>query len=181
MLGLGQFDAWASTFGEVVTAVELSPEGTGYRTKSRFARFFNIPELMSLFKETADIKTADQLSLPVPEAKYETVVLKASEVQRDIVASLADRAEAVRSGTVDPSEDNMLRITNDGRKLALDQRLVNPLLSDEPESKVNACAQKCFRIWEETKPDRLAQLVFCDLSTPKENGEFNIYSDLKGN
>lgn len=180
MLGLGQFDAWASTFGEVVTAVELSPEGTGYRTKSRFARFFNIPELMSLFKETADIKTADQLSLPVPEAKYETVVLKASEVQRDIVASLADRAEAVRSGTVDPSEDNMLRITNDGRKLALDQRLINPLLPDEPESKVNACAQKCFQIWEKTRTDRLAQLVFCDLSTPKENGEFNIYSDLKG-
>ena len=142
MLGLGQFDAWASTFGEVVTAVELSPEGTGYRTKSRFARFFNIPELMSLFKETADIKTSDQLALPVPDAKYETVVLKASEMQREIVSSLADRAETVRSGSVDPSEDNMLRITNDGRKLALDQRLVNPLLPDEPESKVSACARK---------------------------------------
>ena len=178
-LGLGQFDSWASTFGEVVTAVELSPEGTGYRTKSRFARFFNIPELMSLFKEIADIKTADQLELPVPKARYDTIVLKPSEEQREIVSGLADRAEAVRNGMVDPSEDNMLRITNDGRKLALDQRLINPLLPDDPGSKVNACVRKCVQIWEETKAERMAQLIFCDLSTPKENGEFNVYTDLK--
>ena len=178
-LGLDQFDAWASTFGEVVTAVELSPEGTGYRTKSRFAKFYNIPELMSLFKEIADIKTADQLLLPVPEAKYETVVLKPSEIQKEIVSSLADRAEAVRNGAVDSSVDNMLRITNDGRKAALDQRLMNPLLPDDPGSKVNECAKRCFDIWDKTKEKRLTQLVFCDLSTPREDGEFSVYADLK--
>ena len=178
-MGLDQFDGWASTFGEVVTAVELAPEGTGYRIRSRFAKFYNIPELMSLFKEIADIKTADQLALPVPKAVYETVVLPPSDMQREIVSSLAERAEKVRSGGVDSSEDNMLKITNDGRKLALDQRLVNPLLPDDPGSKVHACAGKCRKIWEETKDQRLTQLVFCDLSTPKENGEFNVYADLK--
>ena len=178
-LGLDQFDSWASTFGEVVTAVELAPEGTGYRTKSRFAKFYNIPELMSLFKEIADIKTSDQLKLPVPEAQYETVVLKASEIQRDMVSALAERAEKVRSGAVDPSDDNMLRITNDGRKLALDQRLMNPHLPDDPGSKVNACVEKCVQIWQKTAGERSTQLVFCDLSTPKEGSEFNVYDDLK--
>ena len=178
-LGLDQFDSWASTFGEVVTAVELAPEGTGYRTKSRFAKFYNIPELMNLFKEVADIQTVDQLQLPVPEAVYETVVLEASEIQRDIVASLAERADAVRNGVVDPVDDNMLRITNDGRKLALDQRLMNPLLPDDPGSKINACADRCSRIWKDTEQERLTQLVFCDLSTPKEGAGFNVYTDLK--
>ena len=178
-MGLGLFDAWASTFGEVITSIELSPEGSGYRSKSRFSRFYNIPELMSMFKEIADIKTADQLKLPVPEAEYETVVLKPSDYQRDIVKSLAERAEKVRNGFVDPSVDNMLKITNDGRKLALDQRLVSDLLPDNPESKVTICAEKSFQIWQETASQKSAQLIFCDLSTPKGDGTFNVYDDLK--
>lgn len=178
-MGLGLFDAWASTFGEVITSIELSPEGSGYRAKSRFSRFYNIPELMSMFKEIADIKTADQLKLPVPEAEYETVVLKPSDYQRDIVKSLAERAEKVRNGFVDPSVDNMLKITNDGRKLALDQRLVSDLLPDNPESKVAICAEKSFQIWQETASQKSAQLIFCDLSTPKGDGTFNVYDDLK--
>jgi hypothetical protein len=178
-MGLGHFDSWASTFGEVVTSIELAPEGTGYRAKSRFARFYNIPELMSMFKEIADIKTADQLKLPVPEAEYETVVLKPSEQQREIVASLGERAETVRSGAVDPTEDNMLRITNDGRKLALDQRLVNELLPDDEGSKTTACVEKSFAIWQETADKKSAQLIFCDLSTPKGDGTFSVYDDLK--
>ena len=178
-MGLGHFDSWASTFGEVVTSIELAPEGTGYRAKSRFARFYNIPELMSMFKEIADIKTSDQLDLPVPEAEYETVVLKPSQYQKDIVASLGERAETVRNGGVDPSVDNMLRITNDGRKLALDQRLINEMLPDDTNSKVSACAERSFYTWKETAPQRSAQLIFCDLSTPKGDGSFSVYQDLK--
>ncbi|MGN8946479.1 DEAD/DEAH box helicase family protein [Bariatricus sp. HCP28S3_E4] len=178
-MGLGHFDSWASTFGEVVTSIELAPEGTGYRAKSRFARFYNIPELMSMFKEIADIKTADQLELPVPEAEYETVVLKPSEHQKEIVESLGERAEVIRDGGVDSSVDNMLKVTNDGRKLALDQRLVNPLLPDDEDSKICACVEKSFAIWKETESKRSAQLIFCDLSTPKGDGTFNVYADLK--
>lgn len=178
-MGLGHFDSWASTFGEVVTSIELAPEGTGYRAKSRFARFYNIPELMSMFKEIADIKTADQLELPVPEAEYETVVLKPTEYQKDIVASLGERAEVIRNGIVDSSVDNMLKVTNDGRKLALDQRLVNPMLPDDGESKICACVEKSFAIWKETVSKRSAQIIFCDLSTPKGDGTFNVYDDLK--
>jgi len=178
-MGLGHFDSWASTFGEVVTSIELAPEGTGYRAKSRFARFYNIPELMSMFKEIADIKTADQLELPVPEAEYETVVLKPSEHQKEIVESLGERAEVIRDGGVDSSVDNMLKVTNDGRKLALDQRLVNPLLPDDEDSKICACVEKSFAIWKETTSKRSAQLIFCDLSTPKGDGTFNVYDDLK--
>ena len=178
-MGLGHFDSWASTFGEVVTSIELAPEGTGYRAKSRFARFYNIPELMSMFKEIADIKTADQLELPVPEAEYETVVLKPSEHQKEIVESLGERAEVIRDGGVDSSVDNMLKVTNDGRKLALDQRLVNPLLPDDGDSKICACVEKSFDIWKETASKRSAQLIFCDLSTPKGDGTFNVYDDLK--
>ena len=178
-MGLGHFDSWASTFGEVVTSIELAPEGTGYRAKSRFARFYNIPELMSMFKEIADIKTADQLELPVPEAEYETVVLKTSEHQKEIVESLGVRAEVIRDGGVDSSVDNMLKVTNDGRKLALDQRLVNPLLPDDEDSKICACVEKSFAIWKETASKRSAQLIFCDLSTPKGDGAFNVYDDLK--
>ncbi len=177
--GLLHFDSWASTFGETVTAIELAPEGTGYRAKTRFARFYNLPELMAMFKEVADIQTADMLKLPVPEAHYHNVVLKPSEQQKEMVAALGERAERVRSRMVDPSEDNMLNITNDGRKLALDQRLLNPLLPDSDTSKVNACAENVFRIWEETKDRKSAQMVFCDLSTPKSNGEFNVYDDLR--
>lgn len=178
-MGLGHFDSWASTFGEVVTSIELAPEGTGYRAKSRFARFYNIPELMSMFKEIADIKTADQLELPVPEAEYETVVLKPSEHQKEIVESLGERAEVIRDGGVDSSVDNMLKVTNDGRKLALDQRLVNTLLPDDGDSKICACVEKSFAIWKETASKRSAQLIFCDLSTPKGDGTFNVYDDLK--
>ena len=178
-MGLGHFDSWASTFGEVVTSIELAPEGTGYRAKSRFARFYNIPELMSMFKEIADIKTADQLELPVPEVEYETVVLKPSEHQKEIVESLGERAEVIRDGGVDSSVDNMLKVTNDGRKLALDQRLVNPLLPDDEDSKICACVEKSFAIWKETASKRSAQLIFCDLSTPKGDGTFNVYDDLK--
>ena len=178
-MGLGLFDSWASTFGEVVTSIELAPEGTGYRAKSRFARFYNIPELMNMFKEIADIKTSDQLKLPVPEAEYETVVLKPTEQQKEIVESLGERAEVVRNGGVDASVDNMLKITNDGRKLALDQRLVNELLPDDPGSKVSVCAEKSYEIWKDTAAQKSAQLIFCDLSTPKGDGSFNVYDDLK--
>ena len=178
-MGLGLFDSWASTFGEVVTSIELAPEGTGYRAKSRFARFYNIPELMNMFKEIADIKTSDQLKLPVPEAEYETVVLKPTEQQKEIVESLGERAEVVRNGGVDAAVDNMLKITNDGRKLALDQRLVNELLPDNPESKISVCAEKSYEIWKDTAAQKSAQLIFCDLSTPKGDGSFNVYDDLK--
>ena len=177
--GLGHFDSWASTFGETVTAIELAPEGTGYRAKTRFARFFNLPELISRFKEVADVQTTDMLKLPVPEAEFVNEVLKPSEIQQDMVASFSDRAEAVRSGRVDPKEDNMLRITNDGRKCALDQRLMNPLLPDDEESKVNACIRNAFRVWQEGIPDKTAQVIFCDLSTPKGDGSFNVYDDIR--
>ena len=176
---LTHFDCWASTFGETTTAIELAPEGTGYRARTRFAKFFNLPELMNMFKEVADIKTSDQLHLPVPDAKFETVVVQPSDYQKDMVAELSERAAAVHSGMVDPSEDNMLKITGDGRKLGLDQRLINPLLPDDPESKLNACVQNVLRIWEEGKADRLTQLLFCDLSTPKNDGAFNVYDDIK--
>lgn len=160
--GLTHFDCWASTFGESTTAIELAPEGTGYRARTRFAKFFNLPELMNLFKEVADIKTSDQLNLPVPEAKFETVVVQPSEIQKEMVAALSERAAAVHSGQVDPSQDNMLKITSDGRKIGLDQRLMNPLLPDDPNSKLNACVGNVFRIWEEGKKSRLTQLLFCD-------------------
>ena len=166
-LHLGHFDSWAASFGETVTAIELSPEGTGYRAKTRFARFFNLPELISLFKESADVQTADMLNLPVPEAEYINEVLKPSETQQEMVSSFADRAEQVRNGNVNPKIDNMLKITNDGRKLALDQRLINPMLPDNPDSKVNMCVNNILRIWREGQADKLTQLVFCDISTPK--------------
>ena len=178
-MGLTQFDAWASSFGETQTAIELAPEGTGYRAKTRFAKFFNLPELISLFKESADIKTPDMLKLDVPEAVYENVVLKPSEFQKDVVASLADRAEMVRNGGVDSTVDNMLKITNDGRKLALDQRLINPMLPDDENSKTSVCVEKAFAIYEEEKETKGAQLIFCDLSTPKNDGNFNVYDDIK--
>ena len=177
-LGLGNFDSWAATFGETQTAIELAPEGTGYRAKTRFAKFFNLPELISLFKESADIQTPDMLKLPVPEAEYENVVLKPSEYQKEMVQSLADRAEAVRDRKVEPHVDNMLKITNDGRKLALDQRLINDMLPDEDNSKATTCVDKAFEIWEETKEQKSAQLIFCDLSTPKGDGTFNVYEDI---
>lgn len=176
---LSNFDAWASTFGETITALELSPEGNGYRAKTRFAKFFNLPELMSTFREIADIKTADVLDLDVPEVERHNVLTKPSGQQKDILAGLAERAENVRSGAVDPSKDNMLKITNDGRKLALDQRLINPMLPDFEGSKLNACADNIFSLWDKTKEDRLAQMVFCDLSTPDGAGKFNVYDDLK--
>ena len=178
-LHLGHFDSWAASFGETVTAIELSPEGTGYRAKTRFARFFNLPELISLFKESADVQTADMLNLPVPEAEYINEVLKPSETQQEMVSSFADRAERVRNGNVDPRTDNMLKITNDGRKLALDQRLINDLLPDEPESKVNLCVENAYQVWEESTPDKSTQLIFCDLSTPKTDGTFNVYDDVR--
>ena len=177
--GLSHFDAWASTFGETVTAIELAPEGTGYRARTRFAKFFNLPELMSMFKEVADIKTSDQLHLPVPDAKFETVVVQPSPVQQEMVSSLSDRAAKVHSGMVDPSEDNMLRITSDGRKIGLDQRLMNPLLPDDPGSKVNACVEKVLAIWKDGQADRLTQMIFCDMSTPKGDGSFNVYDDIR--
>ena len=178
-LGLGHFDAWAASFGETQTAIELAPEGTGYRAKTRFAKFFNLPELIALFKESADIQTPDMLKLPVPEAEYENVVLKPSEFQKDMVACLAERAEAVRDRQVQPYEDNMLKITNDGRKLALDQRLLNDMLPDEENSKAATCVEKAYEIWENTKEQKSAQLIFCDLSTPKGDGTFNVYEDIK--
>ena len=176
---LTHFDAWASTFGETTTAIELAPEGTGYRARTRFAKFFNLPELMNMFKDAADIKTADQLNLPVPEAKFETVVVKPSEIQKDMVQSLSERAAEVHSGTVDPSVDNMLKITSDGRKIGLDQRLMNPITPDDPNSKLNTCVNNVLRIWNETKEDKLTQLIFCDMSTPKGDGSFNVYDDIR--
>ena len=178
-LGLGHFDSWASSFGETQTAIELAPEGTGYRAKTRFAKFFNLPELIALFKESADIQTPDMLKLPVPEAEYENVVLKPSEYQKEMVASLAERAEVVRDRLVQPYEDNMLKITNDGRKLALDQRLINDMLPDEDNSKATTCVDKAFEIWEQTADKKSTQLIFCDLSTPKGDGTFNVYEDIR--
>lgn len=177
--GLTHFDAWASTFGETITSIELAPEGTGYRAKTRFARFYNLPELIAMFKQVADIQTADMLNLPVPTVNYHNVAMKPSEHQRDMVASLAERAERVRNGMVEPTVDNMLKITNDGRKLALDQRLVNGMLPDNEESKVNACMDNIYRVWETGEAKKLTQLVFCDLSTPQNDGTFNVYDDLK--
>ena len=177
--GLQHFDAWASTFGETITAVELTPEGTGYRAKTRFAKFYNLPELMAMFKEIADIKTADMLNLPVPEAKYHNIAVKPSEMQKEMVASLAERAEQVRGGGVDSSVDNMLKITNDGRKLALDQRMLNDMLPDFEGSKINACVDNIYRIWKENADKKSAQLVFCDLSTPKNGGTFSVYNDIR--
>ena len=177
--GLTHFDCWASTFGETTTSIELAPEGTGYRARTRFAKFFNLPELMTMFKEVADIKTSDQLHLPVPEAKFETVLVKPSEIQKEMVQSLSERAGKINAGMVDASEDNMLCVTNDGRKIGLDQRLMNPLLPDDPNSKLNACVRNVLRIWEEGKTDKLTQLLFCDLSTPKGDGQFNVYDDVK--
>lgn len=173
------FDDWAAAFGETITAIELSPEGSGYRAKTRFAKFYNLPELMSVFKQAADIQTADMLKLPVPKANFHTEVIKPSELQQEMIAGLAERAEAIRKGGVDPKEDNMLRITNDGRKLALDMRLINPLSPDDENGKIAVCARNVFRIWEDTKETLGAQLVFCDLSTPKDDGSFNVYDDLK--
>ena len=178
-MGLIHFDAWASTFGETVTAIELAPEGTGYRARTRFAKFFNLPELMAMFKEVADIKTADQLHLPVPNAHYETMAVKPSVYQEEMVEALSERASKVHSGAIDPKEDNMLRITSDGRKLGLDQRLMNPLLPDEPGSKVNACMENILRIYKEGDAQKLTQLVFCDLSTPHGDGSFNVYDDIR--
>ena len=177
--GLQHFDAWASTFGETITAIELAPEGTGYRAKTRFARFYNLPELISMFKQVADVQTADMLKLPVPEAEYHNEVIKPSKFQKDMVASFSERAEKVRNGMVDATVDNMLKITNDGRKLALDQRLTDELLPDDPESKVNLCLDNIHRIWESNKEKKSTQLVFCDLSTPHGDGKFNVYDDLK--
>ena len=176
---LTHFDCWASTFGETTTAIELAPEGTGYRARTRFAKFFNLPELMSMFKEVADIKTSDQLHLPVPEAKFETVVAKPSEIQKEMVQELSKRAAKIHSGTVDASEDNMLCVTNDGRKIGLDVRLMNPMLPDDPNSKLNVCVQNVLKIWEEGKDQKLTQLLFCDLSTPKNDGNFNVYDDIR--
>ena len=178
-MGLIHFDDWASNFGETVTAIELSPEGTGYRAKTRFAKFYNLPELMAAFKEVADIQTADMLCLPVPKANFHTEVIQPSELQKEMIQGLAERAEKIRAGGVDPHVDNMLRITNDGRKLALDMRLINPLAADDPNGKVAVCARNVFRIWEQTKEKRSAQLVFCDLSTPTTDGSFSVYDDLK--
>ena len=178
-MGMGHFDSWAATFGETVTTIELSPEGTGYRAKTRFARFFNLPELISIFKETADIQTSDMLNLPVPEAEFINEVLKPSEEQQEMVSAFSERAESVRGGLVNPTEDNMLKITNDGRKCALDQRLLNELLPDAEKSKVNTCVENAFQVWEEGKADRTTQLIFCDLSTPKGDGTFNVYDDVR--
>ena len=177
--GLTHFDEWASTFGETTTAIELAPEGTGYRARTRFAKFFNLPELMNLFKEVADVKTSDQLNLPVPEARFETIVAQPSELQQEMVESLSERAAAVHSGAVDPSVDNMLTITSDGRKIGLDQRLMNPLLPDDPGSKLNACVGNVLRIWEKGREQKLTQLIFCDMSTPKGDGTFNVYDDIR--
>ena len=176
---LTHFDCWASTFGETTTAIELAPEGTGYRARTRFAKFFNLPELMSMFKEVADIKTSDQLHLPVPEAKFETVVAKPSEIQKEMVQELSKRAADIHSGIVDASVDNMLCVTNDGRKIGLDVRLMNPMLPDDPNSKLNVCVQNVLKIWEDGKDQKLTQLLFCDLSTPKNDGNFNVYDDIR--
>lgn len=176
---LVHFDAWASTYGETVTAIELAPEGSGYRTKTRFAKFFNIPELMNMFKEVADIQTADMLNLPVPEAEYHNIAVEPTDIQREMVESLAERAEHIRGGAVDPKVDNMLKITNDGRKLALDQRLMNELFPDAEGTKVATCADKVFEIWRNTSDFKGTQLVFCDNSTPKKDGTFNVYDDIR--
>ncbi|HFT2883266.1 TPA: helicase-related protein [Streptococcus pyogenes] len=177
--GLEHFDAWASTFGETENTFELSPEGTGYRQKTRFSKFYNLPELMSMFKEVADIKTSDMLNLPVPEANFEVIKTKPTEEQKEILEAISERADAVRNNQVEPTEDNMLKITNDGKKLALDQRLINPLLPDDPNSKVNVCVKNIFSIWDKTKESSSTQLVFSDMSTPKGDGEFNIYDDIR--
>lgn len=177
--GLQHFDAWASTFGETVTAMELAPEGTGYRMKTRFAKFFNLPELISMFKETADIQTADMLKLPVPEVEYHNEIAEPTEFQKDMVEELGERAESVRNRAVDPSIDNMLKITNDGRKLALDQRMINPMLPDDEASKVSVCADRVFDIWKDTTDIHGTQLVFCDLSTPKNDGTFSVYNSIR--
>ena len=177
--GLQHFDSWASTFGETVTALELAPEGTNYRAKTKFAKFYNLPELMQMFREVADIQTADMLKLPVPKVNYHNIKTKPSEIQTEMVASLAKRAEKVRARLVEPNIDNMLKITNDGRKLALDQRMIDPMLPDDPDSKVNACVDNVYRIWEEYADTKATQLVFCDLSTPKNDGTFNVYDDMR--
>ena len=177
--GLQHFDSWASTFGETITAVELTPEGTGYRAKTRFAKFYNLPELMAMFKEVADIQTADMLNLPTPEAHYHNVAVKPSDFQKDMVEELGKRAEKIRGGMVDASVDNMLKITNDGRKLALDQRMLNPMLPDFEGSKVNACVDNIYQIWQDNAEKKSAQLVFCDLSTPKSDAEFSVYTDIR--
>ena len=177
--GLQHFDAWASTFGETITALELAPEGTNYRAKTRFAKFHNLPELMQMFREIADIQTADMLKLPVPKVNYHNIKVAPSEIQKEMVASLAKRAEKVRARVVEPQVDNMLKITNDGRKLALDQRLIDPMLPDDTGSKVNACVDNVYRIWEEYADTRAAQLLFCDLSTPKGDWTFNVYDDIR--
>jgi hypothetical protein len=178
-LGLGYFDSWASSFGETVTATELAPEGTGFRQKTRFAKFYNLPELMNIWREAADIQTADMLKLPVPEVEYVDMVTKPSEHQKEAVKGLAERADKVRSNQVEPHEDNMLKITSDGKKLALDQRLMNPLLPDEPNSKINTCVKNVFDIWQNTAEQKSTQLLFCDLSTPHYDGNFNVYDDIK--
>ena len=174
-----QFDSWASTFGETVTAIELTPEGTGYRAKTRFAKFYNLPELMAMFKETADIQTADTLNLPVPKANFHTITAKPSDIQKQMVKGLGERAEKIRKKEVSPYEDNMLKITNEGRKLALDQRMINEMLPDFEGSKVNLCVNNLYRIWDENKEKKLTQLVFCDLSTPRGDGKFNVYDDVR--
>ena len=176
---LQHFDAWASTFGETVTAIELAPEGTGYRSKTRFAKFYNLPELMMMFRQVADIQTADMLNLPVPKAVYHNIAVKPTDIQNELVASLSERAEKVRKKMVDSSVDNMLLITNDGRKLALDQRLTNEMLPDDPNSKVSACVNNVYEIWEKTSEQRSTQLIFCDLSTPHNDGRFNVYDDIR--
>jgi len=177
--GLQHFDSWASTFGETVTALELAPEGTNYRAKTRFAKFYNLPELMQMFKEVADIQTADMLKLPVPKVNYHNIKTKPSEIQTQMVASLAKRAEKIRARLVEPQQDNMLKVTNDGRKLALDQRMIDPMLPDDPNSKINACVDNIYRIWEEHADTKAAQLAFCDISTPKSDGSFNVYDDMR--
>ncbi|HGK6568300.1 TPA: DNA helicase, partial [Streptococcus agalactiae] len=177
--GLEHFDSWASTFGETQSAFELSPEGTGYRVKTRFSKFYNLPELMSMFKEVADIQTADMLNLPVPEAHFKVIKTEPSEEQKEILKSLSERADKVRNKSVEPEEDNMLKITNDGKKLALDQRLINPLLPDDENSKVNVCVKNVFSIWDKTKKNKSTQLLFSDMSTPKGDGSFNIYDDIR--
>jgi hypothetical protein len=176
---LTHFDAWASIFGETTTSIELAPEGTGYRARTRFAQFHNLPELMSMFKDVADIQTADMLNLPVPDAKFENIIVEPSDLQKDMVQELSERAAAVHRREVDASVDNMLKITTDGRKIGLDQRLMNPLLPDFEGSKVNACAENVFQIWDETRAERLTQLLFCDFSTPNKDGRFNVYDDIK--
>lgn len=178
-MGMHNFDAWAANFGEAVTAIELAPEGTGYRAKTRFSKFFNLPELMNVFKEAADIKTADMLNLPVPEAHFHNVVVKPTEMQKEMISGLSERAKLIHNKAVAPEEDNMLKVTNDGRKIGLDQRLMNPLLPDDPNSKVNACINNVFDIYTKTSARHSTQLVFCDFSTPKNDGSFNLYDDIR--